>query len=98
MDPLFQRDFDFISLQVAELPSYIALSIPRPHWRELRFKFCNVSEVEAEARFLLAENNSECFSVEPQELLVLVRDRLTTLRLIILTFEYEFSEIDRPFR
>ncbi|KAK9306551.1 hypothetical protein QLX08_002752 [Tetragonisca angustula] len=42
----------------------------RPHRREARLKFCNISEVEADVRVSLTENGSECFFVQPQHLLI----------------------------
>nr|XP_012152505.1 PREDICTED: hydrocephalus-inducing protein homolog [Megachile rotundata] len=42
----------------------------RPHHREVELKFCNISKVDVEVHFFLAKNNPECFSVQPEELLI----------------------------
>ncbi|CAL7939802.1 unnamed protein product [Xylocopa violacea] len=42
----------------------------RPHRRDARLKFRNVSKVEAEARFWLGGNSPDCFIVQPSQLLI----------------------------
>ncbi|XP_048264436.1 LOW QUALITY PROTEIN: hydrocephalus-inducing protein [Bombus terrestris] len=51
----------------------------RPHRREARLKFCNISEVEVEVRVSLTENDSQCFFVQPQQLLI-ARETKSTQR------------------
>ncbi|XP_017761798.1 PREDICTED: LOW QUALITY PROTEIN: hydrocephalus-inducing protein-like [Eufriesea mexicana] len=57
----------------------------RPHRREVRLKFCNVSELEAEVLCSLDENSSECFFVQPQRLLIARGDCATLVLSAIAT-------------
>ncbi|XP_026670111.1 hydrocephalus-inducing protein-like [Ceratina calcarata] len=61
----------FYDRQVYDFGSLLILRKDvRAHYREARLKFCNVSKVDAEVRFWLGENSTECFSIEPQELFI----------------------------
>ncbi|XP_011879967.1 PREDICTED: hydrocephalus-inducing protein-like [Vollenhovia emeryi] len=40
------------------------------HRREVTFKFCNVSKVDAQVSFSLQENNSDIFIIEPEKLYI----------------------------
>jgi len=40
------------------------------HRREAKFKFCNVSKVDAEVSFFLQENNPDIFIIEPEKLYI----------------------------
>ncbi|XP_017794374.1 PREDICTED: uncharacterized protein LOC108575943, partial [Habropoda laboriosa] len=42
----------------------------RPHRRQARLKFSNISEVEAEVEFSVTENGPECFDVQPVQLFI----------------------------
>ncbi|XP_071646481.1 uncharacterized protein [Temnothorax longispinosus] len=66
IDPTYFSDvsiYDFGSLLVFQKDE-------RAHRREAKFKFCNVSKVNAEVSFSLQENNPDIFIIEPERLYI----------------------------